>query len=206
MLKIYGRANSANVQKVTWACTEIGVAYERVDIGMQYGGNDTPEYLALNPNGRVPTIDDDGFILWESNAIVRYLAAKHDAGGLSPSDPQVRASAERWMDWQLSTLGPAFFAMFWGLVRLSEAERDYDAIERSRAETAKLFGFMDAQLAGRQYLVADTLTIGDIPFAGFVYRWFELDVERPSLPNFEAWYQRLCDRAAFREHIMVGLS
>ena len=206
MLKVYGRANSANVQKVTWACAEMGVAYDRVDMGMQYGGNDTPEYLAMNPNGRVPTIDDDGFILWESNSIVRHLAAKNDPGGLMPSDPRVRADAERWMDWQLSTLGPAFFDMFWGLVRLSEAERDYDAIEQSRAETAKLFGFMDAQLAGRQFLVADNLTIGDIPFAGFAYRWFELDIERPSLPNFEAWYERLCDREGYREHIMVGLS
>ena len=206
MLKIYGRANSANVQKVTWACAEMGVAYDRIDMGMQYGGNDTPEYLAMNPNGRVPTIDDDGFTLWESNSIVRYLAAKNDPGGLMPSDPWVRADAERWMDWQLSTLGPAFTPMFWGLVRLSESERDNDAIERSRAETAELFGFMDKQLVGHQYLVADTLTIGDIPFAGFVYRWFELDIERPSLPNFEAWYQRLCDREDYREHIMVGLS
>ena len=206
MLKILGRANSANVQKVIWSCIEMGVPYDRVDMGMQYGGNDTPEYLAMNPNGRVPTIDDDGFILWESNAIVRYLAAKHGAGGLHPADPHVRADAERWMDWQLSTLGPAFNPMFLGLVRMSAAERDDDAIEKSRAETARLFGFMDKQLEGRKYLVADTLTVGDIPFAGFIYRWFEMDVERPSLPNFDAWYQRLCDREAFREHIMVGLS
>ena len=206
MLRIYGRIDSANVQKVLWACAEMGVAYDRIDMGMQYGGNDTPEYLAMNPNGRVPTIDDDGFILWESNAIVRYLSAKHDSGGLYPPDQRVRADAERWMDWQLGTLAPAFTPMFLGLVRMSESERDENAIEKSRAETARLFGFMDQRLAGRRYLVADTLTIADIPFAGFVYRWFEMDVERPSMPAFEAWYERLCARDAFREHIMVGLS
>ncbi len=206
MLKIYGRSNSANVQKVLWACAEMGVSYDRVDIGMQYGGNDTPEYLAMNPNGKVPTIDEDGFILWESNTIVRYLTAKHDPGGLSPADSRVRADAERWMDWQLSALAPAFIPMFFGLVRMSEAERDFDAVERSRAETARLLGFMDKQLAGRDYLVSDALTIADIPFAGFVYRWFEMDIERPSLPNLDTWYQRLCERPAFREHIMVGLS
>ena len=206
MLKVFGRANSANVQKVTFACTEMGVAYDRVDIGGQFGGNDTAEYLAMNPNGRVPTIDEDGFILWESNSIVRYLTAKHDAGGLYPENPQVRASADRWMDWQLTTLAPAFTPMFFGLVRLSEAERDYDVIEASRAETAEQFDIIDKQLEGRDYLVADTLTMGDIPFLGFVYRWFEMEIERPSLPHFEAWYQRLCERETFREHIMVGLT
>ena len=108
MLKVFGRANSANVQKVTFACAEMGVAYDRVDIGGQFGGNDTAEYLAMNPNGRVPTIDEDGFILWESNSIVRYLTAKHDSGGLYPENPQVRAGADRWMDWQLTTLASAF--------------------------------------------------------------------------------------------------
>ena len=206
MLKIYGRANSANVQKVTFACDEMGVAFDRADVGGQHGGNDTPEYLAMNPNGRVPTIDEDGFILWESNSIVRYLTAKHDAGGLYPEDLRVRADAERWMDWQLSTLGPAFTPMFFGLVRMSEAERDPDAIEASRAQTAKLFSFMDRQLDGRDHLVADTLTMADIPFLGFIYRWHEMDIERPPLPNLDAWYQRLCERETFRKHIMIGLS
>ena len=206
MLTIYGRASSGNVQKVLWICAEMGVAYRRIDMGLAFGGNDRPEYLAMNPNGRVPTIDDDGFILWESNSIVRYLTAKQDTGGLYPADPHVRADADRWMDWQLTTLGPAFQPMFMGMIRTPEAERDSAAIEKSRAETARCFGVMDKQLAGRKYLVADTLTMGDIPFAGFVCRWHEMDIERPSLPNLYAWYQRLCEREAYRDHIMTGIS
>ena len=132
MLKIIGRTSSSNVQKVLWACAELGIAYEREDAGREFGVVDTPEYAKLNPNRRVPTIVEDGFVLWESNSIVRYLAAKHGAGGLYPNDLRVRADAERWMDWQLSALGPAFTNIFHGLVREAPEKRNQDAISKSR--------------------------------------------------------------------------
>ena len=129
MLKIWGRANSMCVQKVLWCCGEAGIPFERVDIGGRFGGNDSPEYRALNPNGVIPTVDDDGFVLWESNSIVRYLASKHDAGNLWPVDAVERADAERWMDWQLSTVYPHMPTIFLGLIRTPPEKRDLAAIE-----------------------------------------------------------------------------
>src|SRR5207248_11359982 len=124
MLKILGRKTSSNVQKVLWCCDELGIAFEREDVGGPYGRNNTPEYLALNPNGLVPTIDDDGFILRESNAIVRYLCAKHGIGKLCPTDLQRRADADRWMDWQQTTLGPPMGILFRGLLKQPAAPLD----------------------------------------------------------------------------------
>src|SRR5690606_18729823 len=127
-----GRKTSSNVQKVLWVCGEIGLPFERENLGGPFGGNDTPEYRALNPNGRVPTIVDDGFVLWESNSCTRYLAAKHAPGTLYPDDLRVRANGERWMDWQLTIVSPAMVPVFWGLVRTPAEKRDNAAIEQAR--------------------------------------------------------------------------
>jgi glutathione S-transferase len=202
MLKIHGRANSSNVQKVVWALDEMNVPYGRIDAGGAFGIVDTPEYKAMNPNSRVPTMDDDGFILWESNAIVRYLAAKHDIGGLCPSDPRQRADADRWMDWQQTTVGGAITPIFWNLVRTAEPDRDLAAIEAARLTMIDLMWIIDKALADRPYLAGDTFTMGDIPIAIAVYRWVTLIQDRPAMANLEAWYDRLTQRAALKTNVL----
>jgi len=196
MLKLWGRLNSINVQKAVLALEEIGLAYERTDAGMQFGVNRTPEYLAMNPNGLVPTLEDDGFVLWESNAIVRYLCAKHSAGKLWPEDLQVRADADRWMDWQTATLSSAMGAAFMGLVRLPPEKRNADAIAESLAKTNKLVAMLDAHLAGRDYVAGAAYGMADIVLAPIMHRWFNMPCERASAPNAERWYKTLMQRPA----------
>lgn len=202
MLTIHGRNNSSNVQKVVWALNEMKVPYERTDAGGAFGIVNTPEYLAMNPNARVPTMDEDGFILWESNAIVRYLAAKHDKGGLCPADPRQHADADRWMDWQQTTAATAITPIFWTLVRTPEAERDMAALETAKTAMVGMMKIMDDALSDRPYLAGDSFTMGDIPIAIGVYRWVALVENRPSLPNLEAWYDRLCQREAFKTNVL----
>lgn len=213
MLKIWGRVNSSNVQKVLWTCDTLGVPFERIDAGMQFGVNNTPEYRAMNPNGRVPTIEDDGFVLWESNAIMRYLCAKHDHQHLlMPHGLQERADADRWMDWSSTTLGPAITPLFWGLIRTPVAERKPEAIAAARSETAKCFAMLDAALATRQFVAGERLTMGDIPNAIQVYRWFEMlgvyaaTETRPAMPHLAAWYARLKQNAGFAKWVMQPIT
>ena len=207
MLKILGRATSSNVQKVVWICEELNVPYERTDIGGPFGGNDKAEYLSLNPNGRVPTIDDDGFVLWESNAIVRYLADKHGTGTpLRPGDVRARASADRWMDWTLSTLASTHVPVYQGLVRTPEAERDMAKIAAARDGWAKANEVLETWLADHEYLSGDEFGIGDIPASPFTFRWFNLDIERENFPNLKRWHKAICARPAFREHVIdIGM-
>lgn len=206
MLKIWGRTNSVNVQKVMWCIGELGLEHARVDAGGQFGQVKEDWYLAMNPNALVPTIDDDGFILWESNATVRYLAAKYDSGGLWPDDPQARALSDRWMDWQLGTLLPHVGVVFWGLIRTPEAERDMAAIEAAVAKAGELYAILDRHLEGRDFIAGDRLTVGDIPLGALTYRWYGLPIERPERPNVYAWYQRLAERPAYREHVMLPIT
>jgi len=206
MLKLWGRINSINVQKVLWALDELKVAHERTDAGMQFGVVNEPFYRKMNPNGRVPTIDDDGFVLWESNAIVRYLAAKHGAGSLWPSDPGQRADADRWMDWTATTLAPAITPVFWGLIRTPPEKRNTAAIEADAGKTAQAFEVLEQGLEGRDYVAGKSFTMGDIPLGAFVYRWYALEVKRPALKNVEAYYQRLQQRPAYRQRVMTPLS
>lgn len=206
MLKVWGRDNSTNVQKVLWCCEELGVPFERVDVGGPFGGNREPEFLAMNPNGLVPTISDGDFSLWESNAIVRYLSAKHGMGRLCPESLEVRAEADKWMDWQMGTVWASFRAVFLGLVRTPPEERDVNEIEAGVRDTADSMRILDAHLADREYVAGAELTMGDIPLGVTVYRWLALDIERPSLPNVEAWYERLGERKAYGEIVMQPLT
>ncbi len=205
MLKIWGRNNSVNVKKALWAAEELGLQYERIDAGMKFGVVDTPEYRKLNPNGLVPTIEDDGYVLWESHSIVRYLAAKHGAGTLWPVDPRARADADRWMDWCFS-LGATFRTAFWGLMRTPPEKRDPKAIEDSRQKTARLLSIADQWLAARAYVAGAQLTMGDIPLGCHVHQWFNTPIERPVLPNLRAWYERLCARPAYAKVVNLPLS
>ena len=205
MLKIWGRSNSTNVQKVLWCCEEMGVAYERIDAGGAFGVVDTPEYRRLNPNGLVPTIDDDGFVLWESHAIVRYLAARYGAG-LWPADPGLRAQADQWMDWTQTTYFPAIRALFLGLIRTAPDQRDARAIEESRRKTAAALAIVDAHLQSRAFLAGGDFTAGDIPLGCGVWRWMALPIERPALPNLQRWFEALRARPAYRKTVMLPLS
>ncbi len=205
MLKILGRKNSSNVQKVLWACHELGVTFEREDVGGQFGRNQEPEYLALNPNGRVPTIIDDGFVLWESNAIVRYLAMKH-GGALLPGELRERALAEQWMDWQQTAVSPAITPVFWGLVRTPPAERDERAIARARDALEASMIILDARLGASEYVAGPRFSMGDIPLGVMVYRWYEMDIPRQPLSHLKRWYDLLAARRGFQQHVMIGLT
>ncbi len=203
MLEIWGRKNSGNVITVMWAVGELGLEYKRHNVGGSFGGINTPEYLAKNPNGRVPTITDNGMTLWESNAIVRYLSSTYGEGTLCPDDFHLRAIADQWMDWMKSTVHPALFPVFWGMIRSPENERDQSAIDKSVVATGKVLMILDQHLERSDYVAGDTLTMGDIPLGANLYRYFNLDIDRPSLPNVEAWYDRLCQRPAFQEYAMI---
>ncbi len=202
MIKIWGRNTSANVQKVMWVVAEIGLPHERIDIGGPFGKNREPAYLALNPNGLVPTLEEeDGFALWESNTIVRYLAAKHRASALEPADLRARAKAGAWMDWQLSVLSPAIFACFWGLVRTPPEKRDHAAIAESKKQTTAAMTILDGQLAKTAYVAGDSFSYGDIPVAVIANRYRMLVPERPPLPHLERWYAAISARQAFRDQV-----
>jgi len=204
MLKIWGRTNSVNVKKALWCLDELGLKYERTDAGMQYGVVNTPEYRKMNPNGLVPTMDEDGFVLWESHSIVRYLAAKYGKGVLWPMDERTRAIANQWMDWAFSFQGGVRDA-FWNLIRTPPEKRDAQAVEKSRVKSGELARILDAALADRMY-VAGAFSMGDIPVGCEVQRWMRLPLERAKLPHLEAWFGRLCVRTAFKNNVDLPLS
>ncbi len=205
MLKILGRRTSGNVMKPLWAADELGLEYERSDVGGKFGGNREPGYLAMNPMGLVPTMIEDDFVLWESNAITRYLCEKYGRGSLCPDDPRARATADTWMDWQQTACAPMMLPVFWGLVRTPEAERDHDRIKAGIERGYEVWGVLDRHLEGRPFVAGDGFTMGDIPIGPQAHRWFSLVDERPPMPNLEAWYQRLTERPAFRENVMIPI-
>ena len=206
MLRILGRLSSINVQKVVWCCDEIGLAYERVDVGGKFGGNDTAEYLAKNPAGLVPVIEEDGFVLPESNAIVRYLAAKHSAGNLWPADAHERAQADRWMEWLSTSFVPAQRDAFWELIRVPPDKRNAEAVEASRVKSEKCAAILDAQLATRRFLTGERFTAADIVVGCAVHRWLHLPLERARRPNLERYYGELKSRPGARQVVSQSLT
>lgn len=206
MLEVWGRTNSFNVQKVMWTVDEVGVAHERVDAGGAFGKLDTDSYAALDPNRRIPVVVDGELALWESNSIVRYLAAKYAKGTLWPEDPGLRSLADRWMDWQITTLQPHLHVLFWGLIRTPEAERDTSAIAAAERAIQPLWQLLDEHLRVRRFVGGPDLTIGDIPLGCAYWRYRNLPVDRPSLPNIEHWYTRLEERPAYHRHVMLPVT
>ena len=206
MLVIWGRSNSVNVQKVLWCCEEMGLAYERRDAGGAFGVVDTPAYRRLNPNGLVPTIDDDGFILWESNVIVRYLAAKHRARNLWPEAWTLRAHADQWMDWSHTTFWPALRPLFLGLVRAAPDQRDAHAIEASRLKTIEALRIVEVHLGSHDHLAGASFTLADIPLGCGVWRWMTLPIDRPEMRHLKRWFDGLAARPAYRKGVMLPLS
>ncbi len=206
MLRILGRANSSNVQKVLWCCAELGLPFQREDYGGPFGKNREPPYLALNPNGLVPTVVDGDLVIWESNTILRYLAAKNSSETLYPSRPGPRSHCDRWLDWQLSVIGPPAGAVFLALVRTPEEQRDAKALQANRDKLAAAMAILDAQLAKTPFVAADRFTVADIPLGIIAYRWFELPIQREEFPNVQAWYERVAAREGFRKYVATGLS
>lgn len=207
MLKIWGRINSSNVRKALWIAEELGLPYESLSAGGAFGINDQPEYLAKNPNGVVPMIEDGDFVLWESNAIVRYLAAQYGGeSALYHRDPQARASADKWMDWTTSTLAGPFRPVFWGVLRTPAEQQDWVQINAAIKAVEKLLVIVDQALASHPYLSGDEFGMGDIPLGCFAYAWFEMPIERAALPHLQAWYERLKQRPAFQKAVMTPLT
>ena len=205
MITLWGRKNSINVQKALWCLEELGLAYERIDAGRGYGVTDTAEYGRRNPNRLVPTLDDDGFVLWESNAIVRYLCAKHSAGTLWATDPRARAEADRWMDWQATAFTPAFGPIFHGLVR-TPGSRSREEIDAAIAQSETYAAILDAQLADRRYVTGDRFTMGDIPAGAAALRWLNLPIDRQPRPNVERYVANLLSRPAAERVLILPLA
>jgi glutathione S-transferase len=204
MLTVLGRATSSNVQPVMWAIAELGLRAERLDYGHRYGGLDTPEFRALNPNGLIPVLKDGELVVWESCAILRYLAARYgDGGAFWPSDPVARAPVDQWAEWGKTTVAAAFTGpIFWRLVRLPPAQRDARALARAIADFEGVLDILEARLTGRDY-VCGAFSLADIGIGHVFYRWFDLPIDRRPRPAVEAWYARLTERPPFRAHVMI---
>jgi len=206
MIRIWGRTDSSNVQKVLWCCGELGVQFERVDWGGKFGGNKDPEYAAMNPNGLVPTIKDADFVLWESNSIMRYLNAKYGNGKLLPASPEGMASANRWMDWQLSAFNPVIVPLFFATIRTPPDKRDPQAIQAALDKTVKAWQMVEDHLAKHRFLGGEEFSLGDIPLGVWAYRWFNLPIDRPKQLNIERWYDAIKQRKPYQTHIMIPVT
>jgi glutathione S-transferase len=205
MLKIWGRDTSSNVQIVVWAAAELGLERQRVDWGGAFGGNNDPEYRTMNPNGLIPTIRDGDTIVWESAAILRYLAARYGSEAFWPTDPSKRAPLDMWAEWIKTTFAPPLTSqVFWQLVRTPAAERDEAAIAGGVARLKQLAPLLDARLGAGPYLNGSEICFADIMFGHLLYRYFTLEIERAETPNLAAYYQRLQERPTYRDHVMVS--
>ena len=207
-LKIWGRANSVNVQKVLWCLAELDLPYERIDAGMAFGKNNEPAYLAMNPNGRVPTLVEGDFVLWESNSVMRYLAMAYGQGSpVYPEAPKRRAGVDRWLDWTLSTVQPVDRPVFWALVRTPPDKRDMAAIQKDVDAEAVVWRIADAQLASRRFIEGDDFTLADIALGAYARRWFGVEgIEKPKLPHLERWFAQFASRAGFAQFVAPPMS
>jgi glutathione S-transferase len=207
-ITIWGRANSVNVQKVLWCLSELDLAYERIDAGMAFGRNTEADYLAMNPNARVPTLVDGDFVLWESNSIMRYLAlAYRQDSPIYPQAPKLRAGVDRWLDWTLSTMQPVDRPVFWALVRTPVEKRDMVAIQRDVDAEAVVWQVAEAQLATRRFIEGDAFTLADIAIGAYARRWLGVEgVSKPKLPHLDRWYAQLAERPGFQQFVAPPMS
>lgn len=207
MLKILGKASSINVRKVLWACDELGLPFEREDWGSGFRATDTADFLALNPNAMVPVIRDGDFVLWESNAIIRYLATAYGDGALLPAAPRERAKVEQWMDWQATELNNAWRYAFLALVRKNPAYTDQAALAASVASWSRHIAILERQLASTgAYILGDTFSLADVPLGLSVNRWLMTPLQHPEYPAVAAYFERLSQRPAFLRHGRNGLA
>lgn len=205
MITVWGRATSGNVQIVMWTIAELGLEHERLDIGGSFGGNNTPEYKAMNPNGLVPVVRDKGVFLWESAAIVRYLGAAYGSEQFWPKDPLKRATLDKWAEWIKTTFAPAFQAqVFWPLVTQKPEQRDAAALTQAIKKVQQLAPMLDARLAEGDYLGGAEPCFADMVVGTILYRYSTLDFDRPATPHLDAYYRRLTKRPAYAQHAMVS--
>ena len=206
MLKVWGRKSSSNVQVVMWCIAELKLPVERIDAGFTYGVNDTPAYLAMNPNGTIPTLQDgDEVTLWESSAILRYLANRYAEAPFWPADTAHRAHVDMWAEWAKINVALKFSApIFWQVVRTPPERRDADALTRAISEFERMLGIADAQLQKSAWLASDDFTLADIQFGHLLYRYFDLEIDRNPPDRVVAYYDKLKQRPCFQEHVMVS--
>lgn len=206
MLKIWGRRSAFNVQKVMWFIGELGLDHDHINAGGDAGRLDSPAFRAMNPHGRIPVIDDDGLMIWESNSIIRYLGAEYGNGRLWDPDPAALSLADRWLDWGLATAQRDFLDLFWGYYRTPEDRRDPSFVAGCFKRCARNYELLDQHLASRPYLAGDAFSIANIPAGTTLYRYFEMDIDRPNVPHVEAWYARLRERPAYQQHVMLSFA
>lgn len=207
MLKLWGRATSYNVQKVAWIIAELGLSCARIDVGGAFGGLDDPDYIALNPNKRVPTLLDGDKILWESNTICRYLVDVYDTSATLKCNTAYRcAQADMWMEWFQNNAYANAIALFHQLVKLPPSQRSVDKRMAAYDGLTNALTIFDHALDGQQFILGDQLTLGDIPTGAFLYRYYTMDIARPPLPNLDRYYGTLKQRPAFRDGVMVDYS
>ena len=202
MLEIWGRKNANQVIQVLWTLAELELDYQRHSIGTRNGDLETEEYKSLNPNSKIPTIRDNGFVMWESHAIIRYLARQYGLGTIYPDDPQKAAMSDQWMTWSTDSFMGTFFPVFWQLVRTEESERDYKKIAEMAKQSSEILQILEDHLVKNNFVAGEQFSYGDIPLGVLIHKYFVLDIERPSLPGIEAWYERLSLREPFQEHAM----
>ena len=206
MLRVWGRKTSSNVMKVVWLLETLKRPYERLDVGGPFGKTDTAEYRAMNPTGLVPTLEEEGFILWESNAILRYLCTAHaPQSTLFPSEPRARAIVDHWMDFQQTTLNRPHSVVFQGLIRTKPEQRDMAAIEAAVGEAGRAWRIVATALEQQTFIAGAALTLADIVFGVHVHRWFVMPIKRPEMPSLRAWYDRLLARPEYTAHVALPL-
>ncbi len=203
MIKSWGRRSAFNVQKVLWLMDELTLGYDHTELGGDFGGLDDADFRAMNPHGKVPVINDDGVVVWESHAILRYLAARYGEGSVWSADPAVQSLSDRWMDWALSRLQPDFMDVFWGFYRTPDSKRNWSFINEAQARCIDDFRLLDVHLANQPFLAGDQFTVGDIPAGTALFRYFSLELEHADVPHVQAWYARLQERPGYRAHVML---
>jgi len=203
MLKVWGRRNSFNVQKVMWLIGELDLPHQHINAGGSYGMVNEPSFLAMNPHGRVPVIEDNGSVIWESHSILRYLAASYGSGRFWQEDAAARSRWDRWMDWSQASLHRDFLDLFWSFYRTPPEQHDPMLIKSHLMLTNAHFAMLDRHLSQLAFMCGDELSLADFTIGATLYRYFEMGIDRPSLPHLESWYRKLGERPAYRQHVMV---
>lgn len=207
MITVWGRPTSSNVQLVMWATAELGLEPHRIDVGGAFGGTDTAAFKAMNPNGLIPVMEDKDVVVFESAAILRYLAAKYGDASFWPDDPGKRAVLDSWAEWTKTTLCPVLiYQVFWTLVRTPSAERDLTALEQQVQKLGELMQLATNQIGENEFLCGNTLSFADIMFGHTLFRYYTLPISRPDLPILQAYYERISSREAYKNHVMIDYS
>ncbi len=206
MIKVWGRASSSNVQALMWTIEELKLSHERHDVGFIYGGNDTPDFLVLNPNGTVPVLQDgENAPIWETGAILRYLAGKYADDAFWPTDAEARAAIDKWAEWAKINIAIKFTVpIFWRVVRTAPSQRDAQAIKQAVSVLSGFLSVAEAQLSKHSFLASPQFSLADIQFGHLLFRYFDIEIERPSFPNVQNYYNRLSEREAFKKHVAIS--